>query len=145
MTRIDFYILPEGEGGTAAPAFVISKLCEKATRTGARVYVRVTQPAIADDIDSALWTFNQGSFISHERHRDEAAAEPYPAVLIGNGEPPESHHGILVNLGEDVPLYFSRFDRVLEIVPATVADRTSSRTRFKFYRDRGYELSTHNL
>ena len=36
-------------------------------------------------------------------------------------------------------------DRVLEIVPATVADRSSSRTRFKFYRDRGYELSTHNL
>lgn len=145
MTRIDFYILPEGEGGTSAPAFVISKLCEKATRGGARVYVRVTQPAMADEIDSSLWTFNQGSFISHERHRGESVGEPHPAVLIGDGEPPESHLGILVNLGEDVPLYFSRFDRVLEIVPATVADRASSRSRFKFYRDRGYELSTHNL
>lgn len=145
MTRIDFYILPEGEGGTSAPAFVISKLCEKATRGGARVYVRVTQPAMADEIDSSLWTFNQGSFISHERHRGEPTGEPHPSVLIGDGEPPESHLGILVNLGEDVPLYFSRFDRVLEIVPATVADRASSRSRFKFYRDRGYELSTHNL
>ena len=149
MTRIDFYILPDGEGGTSAPAFVISKLCEKATRSGARVYVRVTQPAMADEIDTSLWTFNQGSFISHERHRGDAggepAREPHPSVLIGDGEPPESHLGILVNFGEDVPLYFSRFERVLEIVPATAADRTSSRTRFKFYRDRGYELSTHNL
>lgn len=145
MTRIDFYILPDGDGANTAPAVVISRLCEKATRTGARVYVRVTNPAMADDIDGALWSFNQGSFISHERHRGAPTVEPHPSVLIGDDEPPESHQGILVNLGEDVPLYFSRFDRVLEIVPATVADRASSRTRFKFYRDRGYELSTHNL
>jgi DNA polymerase-3 subunit chi len=67
-------------------------------------------------------------------------------VLIGDAEePPTSHHGVLINLGEDVPVYFSRFERVLEIVPSQDDARASSRARFKFYRDRGYPLETHEL
>lgn len=145
MTRIDFYILPDAGETALGPVMTVCKLCEKAVATGTRLYVRSPDGALAAAIDDALWTFKQGSFISHERDGGQPVAEPPPAVLIGNGEPPESHQGILLNLGEDVPLYFSRFDRVLEIVPGTQADRTASRARYKFYRDRGYELSTHNL
>ncbi len=146
MTRIDFYILPEAaDGAPASTVMTVCKLCDKAVGSGARVYLRAPQAAMVDDIDSALWTFRQGGFIAHERDSGAPLDDPQPAVLIGDGDPPATHHGVLLNLGDDVPLYFSRFERVLEIVPGSAANRASSRLRFKFYRDRGYELNTINL
>jgi DNA polymerase-3 subunit chi len=145
MTRIDFYILPETTETAGDTVMTVCRLCDKAVSSGARVYLRAPQQQLADDIDGALWSFRQGGFISHERDTGKPSEDPQPSILIGDGEPPATHHGILLNLGADVPLYFSRFDRVLEIVPANAADRASSRERFKFYRDRGYELKTNNL
>jgi len=145
MTRIDFYILPDGTDTTGDAVMTVCRLCDKAVATGARVYLRVPDATMADDIDGALWSFRQGGFIAHERYSGTRCDDPQPAVLIGDLEPPDTHHGILLNLGADVPAYFSRFERVLEIVPASAADRANSRQRYKFYRDRGYELNTNNL
>lgn len=146
MTRIDFYILPEAADGVLlTTVMTVCKLCDKAVASGARVYVRAPQAQLVDEIDSALWTFRQGGFIAHERDNGAVLDDPQPSVLMGNGEPPATHQGVLLNLGDDVPLYFSRFERVLEIVPGSAADRASSRGRYKFYRDRGYELNTINL
>lgn len=145
MTRIDFYILREGAAEAGGPVLTACKLCEKASAGGHRIYARVPDPALAEDLDIALWTFRQGGFIAHERHAGRAPDAPLPAVLIGNSEPPDSHHGVMLNLGLDVPDFFSRFERVLEIVAADPQGRAKSRERYKFYRDRGYELATHNL
>jgi len=51
----------------------------------------------------------------------------------------------MINLGLEVPPFFSRFERVLEMVDGDAVQRAKSRERYKFYRDRGYELSSHNL
>ncbi|AXQ29703.1 DNA polymerase III subunit chi [Solimonas sp. K1W22B-7] len=144
MTRIDFYILPEGS--TENSVLTACKLCEKATGAGMKVYVHAPGASLADELDGALWSFQQGAgFISHERYAGRAPEEPLPAVLIGDGEPPETHHGALINLGLEVPGYFSRFERVLELVSGDPLARSKSRERYKFYRDRGYDLKTHNL
>lgn len=144
MTRIDFYIL--GDHHRDGPVQTACKLCDKALAAGhRRLYVHIADEAVAEAFDEALWTFREGSFISHERYDGEALDEPLPSVLIGAVEPPAGYDGVLLNLGLEVPPYFSRFERVLEIVPAAEAERTQSRVRYKFYRDRGYELATHNL
>jgi DNA polymerase-3 subunit chi len=36
--------------------------------------------------------------------------------------------------------FFSRFERVIEIIGNDAEDSRMGRERFKFYRDRGYEL-----
>lgn len=141
MTRIDFYILPETARPADSPVMTACRLCDKAAGAGKRVYVHAAA-AVADNFDGALWSFRQGGFIAHERYDGHAPQEPQPAVLIGSGEPPDSHHDILINLGTEVPDYFSRFERVLEIVAGDSAQRAASRARYKFYRDRGYELNT---
>ncbi len=120
------------------------KLCDKAAGAGKRIYLYAPDAALADTLDSLLWSFRQGSFLAHER-LGAAMEEPLPAVLIGAAEPPESFHDVMINLGAEVPPFFSRFERVLEIVDGDAAQRAKSRERFKFYRDRGYELATHNL
>ncbi len=145
MTRIDFYILSDAFAAVTSHVLTACKLCDKATASGKRVFVYVPDPSVADELDTALWTFRQGSFISHEKLSATAPAAPLPAVLIGADEPPVTYDGVMINLGLDIPPFFSRFERVLEIVDANPAARTGSRERYKFYRDRGYELATHNL
>jgi len=55
------------------------------------------------------------------------------------------HEQILVNLCAESPAAFSRFERLIEIVSLEEADRDRARERYRFYKDRGYEIRTHNL
>jgi len=142
MTRVDFYILPEQNTSGDNAVITACKLCDKAVNAGFHVYAHVPDSGLATSLDGALWSFRQGSFIAHERHNDVPSV-PTPPVLIGATEPPDTHLQILLNLGLEVPECFSRFDRVLEIVAGDSQARSKSRERFKFYRDRGYELKTY--
>ena len=147
MTRIDFYVLPEAaEAGAKPDGAVITacKLCDKAAIAGQRTYVFAPVAAQADALDSALWSFRQGCFIAHER-LGAPLSSPLPMVLIGAAEPPAEYQGVMINLSLEVPPFFSRFERVLEIVDGDTAERARSRERYKFYRDRGYELAMHKL
>ena len=145
MTRIDFYILPESAKPPEGAAMTACKLCDKAVAAGNRVYIHAPQAEVAQTLDSLLWSFRQGGFISHERYTGAAPAEPLPSVLIGEAEPPASHQAVMINLGNEAPSFFSSFERVLEIVDGDAAQRAQSRERYKYYRDRGYELASHNL
>ena len=51
----------------------------------------------------------------------------------------------MLNLTHEVPLFFSQFNRVAELVDADENARSQARNRFKFYKDRGYELDTHDM
>ena len=67
--------------------------------------------------------------------------------MILDCEPgPFPHDQILVNLRNEIPPFFSRFHRLIEIVSAAdEADKQEARNRFRHYRDRGYELRTHDM
>lgn len=87
MTRIDFYILPAGD--TAAHVVATAcKLCDKAAAQGHRLFVRSPDARQREELDGALWSFRQGSFIAHESFHGQAVLEPYPWVLIGDAEEP---------------------------------------------------------
>jgi len=151
MTRVDFYVLPDGaEDGPLATA---CRLCEKAATAGKRVHVHAPDEDVAREFDRLLWVYKQGGFVAHERiPRPQASGaggapfEPGPAaVLIGAGDPLPSHRDVLVNLGAEVPGFYDRFERVLEIVAGDATQRGKSRERFKFYRDAGLAPETHKL
>ena len=142
MTRVDFYVLPEASADGPLPT--ACRLCEKAAGSGKRVHVHAPDDEVAREFDRLLWIYKQGGFVAHERIG--TSDDPGPAaVLIGSGEPAASHRDVLVNLATDVPAFFDRFERVLEIVAGDTAQRGASRARFKFYRDRGLAPETHKL
>jgi DNA polymerase-3 subunit chi len=142
MTRVDFYVLPEG--ADEGPLPTACRLCEKAVGAGKRVHVHVADDEVAREFDRLLWIYKQGGFVAHERVG--ASDDPAPAaVLIGSGEPLPSHRDVLVNLAAEVPAFFDRFERVLEIVAGDAATRGKSRERFKLYRDKGLAPETHKL
>lgn len=141
MTRVDFYVLPQG---VADPVATACKLCDKAVGQGLSVFVHA-KPDLVEALDGALWSFRQGSFIAHERWPVATLLPPLPAILLGEEAPPNSHQQVLLNLAPEIPVWFSRFERTLEIVWGDAAERSASRTRFKRYRDQGFPLQTHEL
>ena len=55
------------------------------------------------------------------------------------------HHQILVNLLPEIPSWFSRFERVIEIIYKQADYEQAKRNNFRFYKERGYPLSFHDL
>ena len=110
--------------------------------------------ADASKLDGMLWTFSQGSFIPHRLVGNSSEPPFEEPVLIGRHDlaaalPSASETNqkwdLMINLTAQVPEFFSRYDRVAELVDADPVRRENGRERFRFYRDRGYELTTHNI
>lgn len=143
MTRVDFYLLSSADPG--AKEQVACKLVDKAFRQGHRIYLLAESPDSARRLDELLWTFQPLSFIPHGlRGGQDAHAVALP-VLIGHEEPPPDHNDVLISLRPEVPDFFSRFQRLAELVGTEEEEKQRSRTKFRFYRDRGYTLETHQL
>lgn len=137
MTRIDFYTHAENKLQTAC------HLCVKAVGQGLRLFVYAPDAACARELDRLLWTTPAIGFVPH-CGPDSALAAVTP-VIISDRSDALPHDEVLLNLHSEVPPFFSRFQRLIEIVGIDEADRQPARARYRFYRDRGYELRDHNL
>ncbi len=137
MTRIDFYQIDSDE----APLLFTCRLIEKVYRQGLQIYVHTRSEAQSIELDDLLWSFRDDRFIPHtlQSRHDEAP------IKIGHNAEPEDHQQVLVNLSLGVPDFFSRFDRVAEIVPLGEESRNSARQNYRFYKDRGYSLQYHEI
>ena len=51
----------------------------------------------------------------------------------------------MINLTGEVPDEFGRYERLAEVLDADGERREHGRERYRYYRDRGYELKTHQL
>ena len=141
MTRIDFYIVDSNKA--VSRSLTACRLAEKAYSLDNRVYIHTASLSEADKLNDLLWTYRAGSFVPHQRF--EPSNEQDCPVLIGHVDAPEGINEVLINLDAAVPMFFSRFERVVEIVNQDETLRQQARDRFTFYRDRGYDLHTHNL
>lgn len=144
MTQIDFYILPSDSAD--ARLHLACRIADKALQQNQHVFINAESPDESARLDELLWTFSQGSFVPH-RVIDANAAEPFAEpVLIGCGAAPAGEEWqVLINLAGTVPEFFSRYQRVAELVDGNEQRRERGRERFRFYRDRGYELHTHQM
>lgn len=102
----------------------------------------LAEPQRLAAFDEQLWTFQPLEFVPHCMAKSPLA-EDTPVVLTSNlDEAP--HHHVLVNLGAPVSAQFARFERLVEIVGSDGDDLAAGRERYRFYRDRGYAIETHN-
>ncbi len=141
MTRVDFYIVDSSD--PSSRTLTACRLAEKAYSLDHQIYIHTANPSQTHELDDLLWTYRAGSFVPHRCIDTEG--EPDCPVLIGHVDAPERSNQVLINLATAVPMFFSRFERVVEIVNQEETLRQQARERFKFYRDRGYDLQTHNL
>ncbi len=141
MTRVDFYVTPNN--AQDAGLRLVCRIIDKAWQQQNLVYVHTASAEQAKQLDDLLWLFRDGAFIPHCQANDKISSET--PIVIGCDAPPDMKPEVLINLGQDVPGFFSRFERVIEIVAGDETTRAHARQRFKFYRERGYPLETHEL
>jgi DNA polymerase-3 subunit chi len=138
VTSIDFYF------NAGDRLDVACRLAGKALQQKKRVLVYAPQAELAQRIDRMLWTAQAVSFIPHCAAHD-ALADETPVLITSDAEAPAHACEVLLNLSADCPPFFERHERLLEIVPQDEAERQAGRARFKFYRDRGYAIRSHDL
>lgn len=140
MTKIDFYIIP-GQTAEHRHRFAC-RLVEKAYKLNHKVYIHSNDSAQAKQIDDLLWSFRSSSFIPHQL---QSQTDDHLPVIIGSSDCAIDQPGLMINLSETVPEFFSRFERISEIVVQDSGITASTRRNYRFYRDRGYPLQSHNL
>lgn len=115
----------------------------QACREGGSVLVYVPAAGRGEQLDRLLWAQPATGFTPHCRADDKLAAET-PIVLTSDLDRP-LHDECLMNLSDEVPPGFSRFQRLIEIVSTDDGDKLPGRERFRFYKERGYPLEARDI
>lgn len=137
MTEVLFYTNASDKLRTTC------QLSCKALELNRRVMVLTSHAEVTEQLSTMLWSTPSTGFTPHCRASDRLA-EVTP-VIVDHAVEPVVHEDVLINLREEMPSYFSRFQRLVEIVTSDPDDRARARERYRYYRDRGYEIVTHDL
>lgn len=137
MTRIDFYQITESPFSADT---LVCKLCHKAYQAGQKVLLLTSGPQQSQHLDRLLWTQDDESFIPHDQQEEQGFITP---ILINHQADPRGERQLLINLSDEIPVYFAQFERVLELV--TEENKTVARSHYSYYKERGYELNHHTL
>ncbi len=139
--RIDFYLLSDDQPN--AHWLVACRLLEKAYSRGHRVFVYCDNQQDAEFLDELLWTYKEDSFIPHNLEGE--GPEPPPPIHIGYSSEPRGFNDILLNLNKEVPPFYIKFKRIIELVPSNNEAKEQSRLHYKMYRTQGGKLFTHPI
>lgn len=141
--EITFYVLA-ADAPLSARLNTACRLVDKAWQQNRKVLVQAGGRAEAEAVDELLWSFRAESFIPHHLVGD--GPTPPPPVRIGwEDSLPGDSRDILINLGAGIPAGFERFQRVIEIVAGTDAEREQARDHWREYRRLGYTVQAHEL
>ncbi|MFA6061247.1 MAG: DNA polymerase III subunit chi [Gallionella sp.] len=133
MTKVDFYT------GSTDKLRTACQLSHKAMQNGLRTVISLPDAASMETLDKLLWHYPDTAFIPHSITDTTA-----PVFLSYNNEQ-FPHHDLLISLHNECLPFVSRFERAIEIIGTDETDSRSGRERYKFYRDRGYELRHFDL
>jgi DNA polymerase-3 subunit chi len=137
MTKVDFYT------GSADKLRTACQLSHKAMQHGLHTVISLPDAASCEALDKLLWHYPDTAFIPHARC-DEIDTDQTP-VFLSHDSDKFPYYDMLISLHTECMPFFSRFERVAEIIGLGEEDSRRGRERFKFYRDRGYELRHFDL
>lgn len=103
------------------------------------VLVFVPQAPQAERMNQLLWTQPALGFVPHCPTDSPLAGET--PILLTRQLDTLPQDKLLLNLSDEVPQGFSRFEELVEIVSTADDDRAHARDRARFYKERGYDVS----
>lgn len=143
MTRIDFYILKETTFEDRQ-AFAC-RLIQKTLKLGHSIYIHCDNEQNALTMDKLLWSFQDNSFLPHKLANVKGADCPIEIGFDNSSDAPGTHHDLLINLSLEIPHFFSRFERMTEIVVQEDKVLEATRNNYRFYQQKNYPLHRHDL
>jgi DNA polymerase-3 subunit chi len=142
--QVDFYVL--SSPGLDA-RLMACRLALMSWERGLPTTVVTENENSARELDQLLWESPAGRFLPHEKQQGaKPCAAPVKIALIDDMSEVDSIQGsVAINLCQQPLDSPERFSRVLEIVPQSEGARSSSRLKFKFYRDQGITPGSHEI
>lgn len=137
MTQISFY------HGARDRLHAIAVWLARAGSENRQVLVYAPAVERSEKLDHLLWAQPATGFVPHCSVRDPLASETPIIITPELDNPP--HDACLLNLSDEVPPGFSRFQQLIEIISVNDEDRLPGRERFRFYRERGYPLEDRDI
>jgi DNA polymerase III subunit chi len=135
MTEVSFYHLLHTPLERALP-----KLIEKVLESGARAVIRTGSAERAEALSSALWTFDQDSFVPHGTARD-GNSERQPVWITPDDENPNAADILVLTDGADAG-DIAGYRRCLEMFDGRdEAAVTDARRRWADYKTADHELT----
>ncbi len=128
MTKIEFYILQAN--ASQGRLQMVDDLLNRSMRAGKAVHIH---------------TCSAGSCNALRQRYKQYTRGPRAVLSIGHTGEPDQHLQVLVNLAPEVPHFFSRFEKTLEIIDHDDTTKLLGRERYQFYRNRGYPLAHHDV
>ena len=127
--------------GVADPVGFACRLLRKALRVGAKVMC-TAPPARLEELDRALWTFEEREFVPHVRlgPTTPARVRDRTPIWLGLRPLPEAADRVWVNIGGELPEEMPAHARVIEIVAADTAEAAAGRERWRRYKAAGREV-----
>jgi DNA polymerase-3 subunit chi len=136
--QVDFYVLQDE---SLSAELLACRLALMAWQQGHRIMVVTENEAAMDRLDELMWEQPQGRFLPHVKKQQGTAP-----ILIGQLEQLQDEDAeVVINLTHAAVPEPDRFRRLLELVPASAAQRQASRDKFRQYRKQGLNPESHDI
>lgn len=136
MTRVEFFFNVDDKLAKT------SELCAKALAKGRELMVFTPGVAMNEAVQAALWQHSATSFLASS---DDAACMMPSPITVSHEHERLTKDDVLINLHDQHPPFFSRFRYLVELVGSAEDDKAAARVKFRFYRDRGYDIKSTDL
>ena len=145
LTRIDFYY--DVKDILSFASRMARKLYyEKVISAKQPLVIRCKDQSHCEEVSYSIHNSSKKDFLPCAEFSDESA-DLFPIILSTVSEIPLWAHDVIVllNLDTKIETTFSSYRRVIEIVDQTELNRQKGRERYKYYKDRGYEIFGHRV
>ena len=137
MTRIEFFFNVDDKLAKAA------ELCEESVDKGRELMIFTQGDEMNAAFQQVLWQQSVTSFLACTKA--DKAIRRHTSILVSDNSDHLIKDDILINLQAEYPPFFSRFRYLVELVGNDDADKATARLKFRFYRDRGYEIKSTDM
>ncbi len=103
MSRVDFYILPDGD---SVEQFACS-ISNKAWKSGNRVHIHTRDEQMMNMLDIMLWTFRDTSFLPHEIY--DRSKQTETMITLGQGETFPANTDVVINMDETIRIISNNY------------------------------------
>ena len=148
VTKVEFVLLADNAQAEDLNRHVGD--CVQTAYSNGGMYIHTETHQETRVLDEYLWTLGRAEeFAPHEVIETlpdtSLVGSSHSPIVIGASGEPDGSHRTLLNLSNQVPWFFCRFEKLIELVRPGINDRKMGRERYLYYKHRGYQLQHRQL
>ncbi|AHN25837.1 DNA polymerase III chi subunit [Gilliamella apicola] len=145
MKKVIFYLLENQKPANESGVLYHEKLaCEKIVeiwQANKRILVACQDQQQAERIDEYLWQLDTDHFVPHNL-AGEGMKGGSPVEICWPQKRSNGNRHVLINLQEQFPEFAAVYSDIVDFVPVDERLKELARTRYKLYKEAGFNLKT---